>query len=61
MDGIDAAEGWLDAWAVQVNAQAELSRRVAALTGCRRGHRDGRAVLNSFDTRFPAVEREEDR
>lgn len=37
MDGIDAAEDWLDAWVGQANAQAarsvELSRRVAALTG----------------------------
>jgi hypothetical protein len=44
VDGIDAAEGWLDAWVVQVNAQAErsveLSRRVAALTGSAEG-RDG--------------------
>jgi hypothetical protein len=44
MDGIDAAEDWLDTWVGQVNAQAargvELSRRVAALTGTPEG-RDG--------------------
>jgi hypothetical protein len=44
MDGIDAAEDWLDAWVGQANAQAarsvELSRRVAALTGSAEG-RDG--------------------
>jgi YbaB/EbfC DNA-binding family len=44
MDGIDAAEEWLDAWVGQANAQAErsveLSRRVAALTGTAEG-RDG--------------------
>ena len=127
MDGIDAAEEWLDTWVGQVNTQAarsvELSRRVAALTGTAEGRdgairiavgsagqierleldervhelsgprladeimsvmrraqaalssrvadqvRDtvgvdtetGRAVIHSFDTRFPAVEREEDR
>jgi hypothetical protein len=41
MDGIDAAEDWLDTWVGQVNAQAsrsvELSRRVAALTGTAEG------------------------
>lgn len=44
MDGIDAAEEWLDSWAEQANAQAarsvELSRRVAALNGTAEG-RDG--------------------
>jgi hypothetical protein len=44
MDGIDAAEDWLDTWVRQVNTQAalsvELSRRVAALTGTAEG-RDG--------------------
>jgi hypothetical protein len=44
MNGIDAAEEWLDSWVQQVNAQAagsvELSRRVAALTGNAEG-RDG--------------------
>jgi hypothetical protein len=44
MDGIDAAEEWLDDWVGQVNAQAarsvDLSRRVAALTGTAEG-RDG--------------------
>jgi DNA-binding protein YbaB len=44
MDGIDAAEEWLDGWVRQANAQAarsvELSRRVAALTGTAEG-RDG--------------------
>lgn len=44
MDGIDAAEEWLDAWVGQANAQAErsveLSRRVATLTGTAEG-RDG--------------------
>lgn len=44
MNDIDAAEEWLDAWAVQANAQAarsvELSRRVAELTGSAEG-RDG--------------------
>ncbi|GAA0516670.1 hypothetical protein Ade02nite_25160 [Paractinoplanes deccanensis] len=44
VDGIDAAEEWLDAWVGQANAQAarsvELSRRVAALTGTAEG-RDG--------------------
>jgi hypothetical protein len=44
VDGIDAAEDWLDAWVVQVDEQAarsvELSRRVAALTGTAEG-RDG--------------------
>ncbi|WP_250001534.1 YbaB/EbfC family nucleoid-associated protein [Actinoplanes sp. M2I2] len=127
MDGVDAAEEWLDTWVGQVNAQAaqsvELSRRVAALTGTAEGRdgavrvtvgsagqierlelddrvRDvsgprlaeeimsvmrraqaalsnlvadqvqdtvgvdtetGRAVIQSFETRFPTVEREEDR
>ena len=127
MDGIDAAENWLDAWVGQANAQAarsvELSRRVAALTGTaesrdgairvtvgsagqverldldERVHElsgprlaeeivsvmrraqtalservaeevqatvgadteTGRAVIHSFETRFPTVEREEDR
>lgn len=44
VDGVDAAEDWLDSWVGQVNAQAarsvELSRRVAALTGTAEG-RDG--------------------
>jgi hypothetical protein len=44
VDGIDAAEDWLDTWVGQVNTQAarsvELSRRVAALTGTAEG-RDG--------------------
>ena len=44
MDGIDAAEEWLDTWVGEVNAQAarsvELSRRVAALTSTAEG-RDG--------------------
>ena len=44
MDGIDAAEDWLDTWVGQVNTQAalsvELSRRVGALTGTAEG-RDG--------------------
>jgi RNase P/RNase MRP subunit p29 len=127
MDGIDAAEEWLDTWVGQANAQAarsvELSRRVAALTGTAEGRdgairvtvgstgqvkdlelddrvhelsgprlaaeivsvmrraqtalsgrvadevqatvgadtETGRAVINSFETRFPTVEREEDR
>lgn len=127
MDGIDAAEDWLDTWVGKVNAQAarsvELSRRVAVLTGTAEGRdgairvtvgsagqlerleldervheltgprlaeeivavmrraqaalsgrvaeevqatvgadtETGRAVLHSFDTRFPTVEREEDR
>ncbi|MFI1997044.1 YbaB/EbfC family nucleoid-associated protein [Actinoplanes sp. NPDC020271] len=42
MDGVDAAEEWLDSWARQTTAQAargvELSRRVAALTGSAEGH-----------------------
>jgi DNA-binding protein YbaB len=42
VDGIDAAEDWLDNWVGQANAQAtlavELSRRVAALTGTAEGH-----------------------
>ena len=127
VDGIDAAEDWLDTWVGQVNTQAarsvELSRRVAALTGTAEGRdgairitvasagqlerleldervhelsgprladeimsvmrraqaalpglvaeevqatvgvdtETGQAVLHSFDTRFPTVEREEDR
>lgn len=127
MDGIDAAEDWLDAWAGQANKQAsrsvELSRRVAALTSTATGRdgairvtvgsagqverldlddrvhelsgprlaeeivsvmrraqaalsgrvaeeveatvgadtETGRAVIHSFDTRFPTVEHEEDR
>jgi hypothetical protein len=44
VDGIDAAEDWLDSWVGQVNTQAalsvELSRRVATLTGMAEG-RDG--------------------
>ncbi|WP_203816743.1 YbaB/EbfC family nucleoid-associated protein [Paractinoplanes ferrugineus] len=44
MDGVNAAEDWLDAWVGQVNSQAtrsvELSRRVASLTGTAEG-RDG--------------------
>jgi DNA-binding protein YbaB len=44
MDGIDAAEEWLDTWVAQVDAQAaasvDLSRRVAALIGEAEG-RDG--------------------
>jgi hypothetical protein len=44
MDGVDAAEDWLDTWVGQVNTQAargvELSRRVTALTGTAEG-RDG--------------------
>jgi YbaB/EbfC DNA-binding family protein len=44
MNDVDAAEQWLDSWVAQVNAQAErsaeLSRRVAALTGSAEG-RDG--------------------
>lgn len=41
VDGIDAAEDWLDNWVGQANAQAarsvELSRRVAALTAAAEG------------------------
>src|SRR3954447_15955960 len=41
VDGIDAAEEWLDAWVGQANTQAarsvELSRRVAALTSTAEG------------------------
>ncbi|MET0419446.1 MAG: hypothetical protein ABW022_25815 [Actinoplanes sp.] len=44
MDGIDAAEDWLDSWAARAGTQAEravdLSRRVAALTGSAE-NRDG--------------------
>ncbi|TWG14024.1 YbaB/EbfC family nucleoid-associated protein [Actinoplanes teichomyceticus] len=52
MDGIDAAEDWLDSWARQSNAQAErsveLSRRVAALTGSAEGHHGAiRVVVGS--------------
>ncbi|MEU8232710.1 YbaB/EbfC family nucleoid-associated protein [Actinoplanes sp. NPDC048967] len=127
MNGIDAAEDWLDAWVGQTNAQAarsvELSRRVAALTSTAEGRdgairvtvgsagqverlelnervhelagprlaegimavirraqaalsrrvaedvqdtvgadtETGRAVIRSFDTRFPPAEREDDR
>ncbi|WP_199515153.1 YbaB/EbfC family nucleoid-associated protein [Nucisporomicrobium flavum] len=127
MDGIDAAEEWLDAWAAQTSEHAarsvELSRQVAALTGTaedrdgairvtvgstgqverlelddrvhelpgprlaeeivavmRRAQaalssrvsqavqdtvgadtETGRAVIHSFETRFPVVEREENR
>lgn len=127
VDGIDAAEDWLDSWVGQANAQAahsvELSRRVATLTGTSEGRdgairvtvgsagqverleldervrelsgprlaeeimsvmrraqatlaarvaeevratvgvdtETGRAVIHSFDSRFPTVEREEDR
>jgi hypothetical protein len=127
VDGIDAAEDWLDTWVGQANAQAarsvELSRRIATLTGTAEGvdgairvtvgsagqverleldervHRlsgprlaeeivsvmrraqavlsgrvadevqatvgvdteTGRAVIHSYEIRFPAVDREEDR
>lgn len=44
MDGVDAAEDWLDSWVAQVNTQAgrtvELARRVAELTAVADG-RDG--------------------
>lgn len=127
MDGIDAAENWLDDWVGRANAQAarsaELSRRVADVTATAEGSdgairvtvgsagqvtrlelgdrvrelpgshladeimsaieraqaalsgqvaeevqatvgedsETGRAVIHSFETRFPAVESEEDR
>lgn len=68
MDGIDAAEDWLDAWVGQANEQAarsvELSRRVAAATGTAEG-RDGaiRVTVGSagqlerleLDERVPAL------
>jgi hypothetical protein len=54
VEGIDAAEDWLDTWVGQVNIQAarsvELSRRVTALTGMAEG-RDGaiRITVGSAD------------
>ena len=127
MDGVDAAENWLDDWVGQANAQAarsvELSRRVADVTATAEGRdgairvtvgsagqvtrlelgervrelsgshlaneimsaigraqaalssqvaeevqatvgedsETGRAVIQAFDTRFPAVDAEDDR
>ena len=59
MDDIDAAEEWLDTWTAQAALAGRVATEVRATVG--EDTETGRAVIPSFDSRFPAPRGEEDR